>query len=453
MQYKSIPWIQITVTFQTIIIAFGFLYTFSSKIDYLALFLFVFYMILLVYNLRKNRVLLQMVCACMAYMIVMPFLVQSSDQKYMFISRSGVIAMEMRTFWIFLIIGILMQLFYWILSTNDRGGRGAKAHVEKTLTGSGIIPIGAFLVFYTILYFFMGFEWMLSRRQDVYDNEITGIQTLLSFCVKAMPSFIGFVIVEQAIRNEQRPNLFTLAICYLLLLVFNNPVNTPRFLSLGCMLIPMLPYFVKKGWIGLGFVMFPIATAVLLPLTSLMRGGLDRVNFEDASDFLSTGEFSAMLVFNDAMRYLPSSVPSSGNNVLSAFLAFVPRSIWPTKNSGTGIEAAESMGYIFTNVGMPPVYDFYLDFGYFGIVIFSFVLALATFKLQKIMDTGKGKTFQRSCPYIIFIAIPIFLRGDFSTASVAIYALMSSAWIVMTIYAFDFSKPAIPAKSKYPNVQ
>lgn len=440
MTLKNNLWLQIATAIQISGLFFAFSYIYPNNLDNLAFALFTFYLLLLLQSLRKNQFLLQMTYACFSYLIIMPFLIQSSDQKYMAISNSRIQPLELTTFWIFVAVGLLIHIFYWLFS------KGGKAHAAKekldintatknTPVDTGIIPLLGFLVLYILLYFGLDYEWMLSTRAEISVLQLSSIETLLSFSVKAMPSFIGLIVVERAVRRDERPNLAILLCCYLLLLIFNNPVNTPRFISLGCLALPALPYLVRWNWIGVLFVFFPAISSIFLPLTSLMRNGLENVDLAKALEFFGTAEFSAMFVFNDAIRSLRDVPLALGNNTLSALLVFVPRSIWPSKNPGTGVEVAERLNYQFTNVGIPPVYDFYLDFGLFGIALFSLFLALIISKMQRILDEGKGNSFLRVLPFITFVLIPIFLRGDFSTACVVAYSLVGSYILVASIFS------------------
>lgn len=359
--------------------------------------------------------------------------------KYMLIKGGAVQSLDIKTFLMFAAAGLLLQAFYWFFALRnsrqrDLGGHAIANRDKSKEIGNGTLPLIAFALLYAFLYFGLGYDWMLFSRSKVFLEEISSTAAFLSFFVKSIPCFVALAVVEKAIRRNQRPNFAILLTSYLLLLIFNNPINTPRFLSLGCLILPMLPYLVRGNWLGVLFVFFPAVISALLPVTSLMRDGWENVDFDKVLDFFGTAEFSAMFVFNDAILYLGEAQFTQGNHTLSALMVFIPRAIWPSKNSGTGIEVAENLSYRFTNVGIPPLYDFYLDFGYSGVGIFAFLMAVVIFKAQQIWKQQKGGVFQRSMPFVTFILMPIFLRGDFSTACVVAYSLISSSWFVAMIF-------------------
>lgn len=339
--------------------------------------------------------------------------------------------MGIETFAIFASLGIILHLFYVAFyRQSTRLKNLMRREPDGLILGSPLIPIIVFLGVFATLVVFFDFRWMLLERSNQLTSDISSEATLISFIVKSMPALIGYAIVDNAVRNNKKINLFSLFLIYALLIVFCNPVNTPRFVSLGGFLLPILPLILKGLRLNFLLLLFPIISTILLPVTSLMRQGIDNVDFALAIEVLNTAEFSAMFVLNEALLTLPEAPLSMGHYILSAIFILVPRSFWPEKNSGTGIDTAHELDFIFTNIGIPPVYDFLLDFSYAGVALLGLLLALIISNLQKVLDHGRGGVFKRSLPAIYFVTCPVLMRGDMTTAFVLIYALMISSIIV-----------------------
>ncbi|MBI3425574.1 MAG: hypothetical protein HY011_21835 [Acidobacteria bacterium] len=72
---------------------------------------------------------------------------------------------------------------------------------------------------------------------------------------------------------------------------------------------------------------------------------------------------------------------AKGETILNSFLALIPRAIWPDKPFRAGSEGlvTEYTGIVFgenTSVGIGQVMEFYINFGYTGIVIGFFVIGV-----------------------------------------------------------------------------
>src|SRR5690606_10878724 len=118
-------------------------------------------------------------------------------------------------------------------------------------------------------------------------------------------------------------------------------------------------------------VFFPIAAFIVLPITSIMRRGFDQNFLDRFTDIYYSAEFSALQVQNDGFKYLGNEVLGYGNYLLSGVFIFIPRSIWPSKNSGTGTIIGELGYYPGTNVSVSPHFDAYLDFGVAGVFLWA----------------------------------------------------------------------------------
>jgi hypothetical protein len=76
-----------------------------------------------------------------------------------------------------------------------------------------------------------------------------------------------------------------------------------------------------------------------------------------------------------AIQYTPGDVPFRyGTTISDAMIALIPRVIWPDKpvTAGSGDYVSQHTGVIFdedTSVGMGQVFEFYINFGPFGVIV------------------------------------------------------------------------------------
>ena len=212
---------------------------------------------------------------------------------------------------------------------------------------------------------------------------------------------------------------------FFLHLLVCNPVNSPRFIALGALWLLFLPYAQHRKWTLLVPALFPVVSFVVLPITSLMRSGFSTA-FDKYFSIFNTVEFFTIGHFESAMSRLQYDL-EFGRRLLSSVFVFLPRALFPDKNTGTGIEAAQRLQYSFESVSIPPVYDFYIDFGMFGALI-----------LCPILFTFLLKINFRYSTVAFYCAIPMFIRGSFTTSFIALYGFLAALFIASVICRLRF---------------
>lgn len=160
------------------------------------------------------------------------------------------------------------------------------------------------------------------------------------------------------------------------ILFFAGPLSMPRFLVFS-LYVPL--FFLLLGWHRkkdcrfIGAVFFGMVFA--FPLMDLFRwfGVDDNVSFETMvnPEYYFAGHFDA---FQNFARIIILDVHTYGEQILGAFLFFIPRSIWVTKPVGTGFLLAEQAGLSFNNISLPLVAELYLDYSIPGIIVGFLVL-------------------------------------------------------------------------------
>ncbi len=252
-----------------------------------------------------------------------------------------------------------------------------------------------------------------------------GYEVFLLYAIKALPYFLLLAMIDYMLAAGRRPAFVAvIAAVALFAIYFSNPSNTPRFICLGAMGV-ILVYAITRGRY-LSLSMFVAATPyifpVLLPVTSLMRRPDYDFTVENWAQSFSSLEFSAIQLFVDGLETIRNTT-CCGNKVLSAIFILIPRGLWPAKSTGTGVELAEANFYVLTNVAVPSFFDFYADYGFFGLAILSLGMGYLLGRCE--LPGGVRISFyNRNAMYsvMIFCLVPILVRGDLSTFFVSFYA-------------------------------
>lgn len=100
-------------------------------------------------------------------------------------------------------------------------------------------------------------------------------------------------------------------------------------------------------------------------ISQFALGGLD-FNFYD---------YDAHQLFMLTIKYCDMRGYVYGMNILTGIFCFIPRAIWSTKLYPSGQIVSSAFNASFTNLSCPIYSEFYLAFGFLGIIVFTFMLS------------------------------------------------------------------------------
>ncbi len=107
---------------------------------------------------------------------------------------------------------------------------------------------------------------------------------------------------------------------------------------------------------------------------------------------------------------------SWGWQLLSGVLFFVPRTIWPGKPDASGLvignHIIDKYDYHFANLSNPYVSEGYMNFGYLGIIIMAFLLAVACIYFW--IWLRSNDYLKRAVAFYFAMHMIFLLRGDFT---------------------------------------
>ena len=218
-----------------------------------------------------------------------------------------------------------------------------------------------------------------------------------------------------------------------------SPFNTSRFYLGFCVILIVYLFYAHKltpsrfVWVILSGLF------LVFPLLNYFRNGLK--GFEVPSlyhlmfDQLTELHFDAYANLIAAFHYTADNGYAYGYRLLGVVLFFVPRGLWPGKplSSGEAIGDYISASYALNmnNLSNPLPSEFYMNFGWLGIVIGAIVAARFVRKLESV---------QTHNPYVhALIAGYLFIiyRGDlmnafaycFGTYTVMVLGPAIMAWL------------------------
>lgn len=283
-------------------------------------------------------------------------------------------------------------------------------------------------------------EVLLPRNEQASSLMLSNFELFVLFIIKSVPVFI--TIYWLGSRGLGRKN-WHLSPVFLLLFLFqamvSNPVNTSRFVSMAGFLIVIVFIMIRAGrrssimWL---FGLSPLAALVILPVTTLLRGGIGNVSLDYVLRSFRSLEFSAFTTLIDGMNieHFPAN-----NYTLSHLFIIIPRDLWASKANAIGAVVAENAGYVFTNVAITSFFEPYADYGYMGLIIASafFGVLLRKADVFRYVASFKNRKFMYSL--CLLATIPIIFRGDLGTAMIGLYAFVAAYEICRLLTANKFA--------------
>ncbi|MFT4256221.1 MAG: hypothetical protein QM599_04585 [Pseudoxanthomonas sp.] len=259
----------------------------------------------------------------------------------------------------------------------------------------------------------VGWPLILVERGD---RESLSIGGLVLSTLARYSSFVAFLYASLW-RGPALRKLMLIAICFLCFLATNNPLSIPRF-QLAAYAFSFFLVHSRFGRLHRALFTLSVAFGLLtiFPAVSILsRGNRELSEFFGGgfvSNYASTGDFDGFQSVINVVEYIDATGFKLGVNILSAILAFIPRSLWPNKSPGTGIDAAEYIGFGFTNISAPLPAELWTDFGYLGILFGGLIVGA----LLCWGDTGFSRPnlsiHRKVLLSVIFGFIIILMRGS-----------------------------------------
>lgn len=239
-------------------------------------------------------------------------------------------------------------------------------------------------------------------------SNITGPLWLLSqYFVRPLPmiAFLAYYVVVKKINIH-----FTLLCLIGIITAF--PLGMARF-SVAALYIPfviiLFPILQRKFNFTLTII---ISLLFLFPFLDTFRRFTSETEIKFEMDFgmFQEGHFDS---YQSILSVLKHDLITYGHQLLGVIFFWVPRSLWPNKPIGSGAFSANEVDLDFSNISMNFFAEGYINFGFFGVCLFTIGLAYfsAYFDVKFVKQNFKSNLY--SLWYYIVVGFMFFiLRGD-----------------------------------------
>lgn len=333
---------------------------------------------------------------------------------------------------IVLLFLLFFNIYYYIFRNNTVRGE----HSDEFAIKYDLMRFIALLSFVIIVFYYRGDLPRLFVRGfegDSYSAELRDNSLSLLFEKFVRPIPVMCLILCGIKKAPKRIILFCLVLA--LFSVF------PTGLSRNAMVM---------YWLPVALIFFKRLRKPLL-FPAIMIFGLFVVFplFDNFRYF--NGSFSSKMVgfsYLDSMNYdssqefmlvIKEDIITWGRQLLGALLFFVPRSFWPGKPIGSGAFIANTQD-VFSNISMPFLGEGYINFGWPGVIAFSFILSWFCTSGDRWFwskESNGGISIKAGYYYLLIGALFFILRGD----------LMSSfSYTVGTLVSFYFVSSLLTKK-------
>lgn len=238
-------------------------------------------------------------------------------------------------------------------------------------------------------------------------------------------------IISYIYLTRRKKGLSFFIINFVLLLITCFPTGLSRnaagIIYLGLFIIMYFNNF-KKIKNSLKYIMlFLLAFIIIFPAINVFRNNtLEKINIEttiiettkNISENHLSGDYDAFVMVGNVNRYVKTYEVTYGKQIIGNLLFFIPRNIWNEKPVGSGSMVLEKLGYKFTNVSCPLVSEWYINFGYLGIIIgailFGIICSIIDNKYWFYMNKENSEIKLITLLYPFLVPSFFFMmRGDF----------------------------------------
>lgn len=232
-------------------------------------------------------------------------------------------------------------------------------------------------------------------------------------------------------QTDLKQNRIIEILMLIIIMISNFPTATPRFYT-AAIYIPLLIVYIKsiqKKYMQLNSLII-YGLLLAFPLLDQFRriSELKDTKFEFNFNMFLTEHFDS---YQMLMHVIIENIVTFGKQLQTSVLFFIPRSVWPEKSIGSGAFVAEKLNYLFTNVSMNYFGEGYINFGYYGIVLFTIFIAVLFSRIDKYYWSHHDSSYVLSAQYYLLVGLVIFiLRGDLLSATAYTVGILLSAAFV-----------------------
>lgn len=346
----------------------------------------------------RMRLALQMVLTYLAIYLVLPGYHHSSKNIYPFydISYEHDIRLRAATIISLFVAGLIVGYLL-----GDQTGRQKDA--RKSIKREVLFPSLPLLIAFTAASYISLIAYLSNAGiEQAFSNRANfgGASSILEYGLfVTAPRLITFVAFAYCFVIFLRSRKVGFGLYYMLLnaipfLTCNFPLVLPRYVLFGIILFFLVQAFDfrsarSRNLLTVAFVFGALfAMPLAESLTRQSRNSTATSISEAYEYYLSSLDFDGLQSIQNAVLYTDKAGFQDGLHLMSATLFFVPREIWPGKAPASGEVTSKAAGYAFHNISQPLPSEFFIDFGWFGMVVASAILGFAVARLDSWIDSN-----------------------------------------------------------------
>lgn len=226
-----------------------------------------------------------------------------------------------------------------------------------------------------------------------------------------MALLVAAISLTQVIREGMgggRTRFLQIAV-FVILFVVANPVNSARYVF-GSVFLGLLAAFGLYATVA----RFRAAAAgamagmvIVFPAADAFRYTTDAsIEVQNPLLSLTGGDYDGFSQIVNTVQYVSAEGLTGGRQLLGALLFWIPRGIWTDKPVDTGAMLAEFKDYSFTNLSEPLWGEFFIDFGWVGLVVGMFLVGLLARRLDHEVEADLRV---RAAPGVLSCIMPFYL--------------------------------------------
>lgn len=224
-----------------------------------------------------------------------------------------------------------------------------------------------------------------------------------------------------------------------ILIMTAPPTSMPRILA-ASMYLPLLllyfPFFSQKHIFPLVLVSCLI---FIFPFLDIFRYEFSELSFSTLSNmFINLITSGHVDSYQSLMVIIKDETITYGRQSLGVILFFIPREFWEDKPIGSGQMIADKLNFEFNNISANFFAEGFINFGFFGVLIFVISLAMfcgrLDFKMQRLRSNHTPRFF---AIYLVLLPQIFFmLRGDLMSSFSFIIGIILSVILMDKIINF-----------------
>lgn len=350
-----------------------------------------------------------------------------------------------------IVIMLIYELFYTIFFykklSKDKIKSMTKYEVDQHLTifQTTLLIVISIVSFCFMFYANSGSILSMLVRGGEFKEESASSSSSINLIVYQFCRPLSIICLFYYIISKNR-NYLVMLVLTILALITCSPIGMPRFaaaaLYIPLLLLTLRTFTYSPYKFSLTFI---LGLLVVFPFLNIFRlfGDATEVDLSLNFDTFLTGNYDsyqnfALIVFEDIITW--------GKQLLAVILFWVPRTYWPDKPIGSGATVGEILHFNWTNVSANYFGEGYINFGFPGIAIFTFLLSYFTARMDNLYWTlifNSKRNFFRVIYFIMIGMLFFILRGDLLSSFAYTMGVIFACFTVFKIVSFKIKRRAL----------